>query len=49
MMVSIEWAVYKLLQRLMTKVIPEIDVEDPKVENLLPLLVARGSGHFLGS
>lgn len=33
----------------MAKVIPEINVEDPKVDNLLPPLAVRGLGHFLGS
>ena len=48
MMVSIVWAVYKLLRRLVTKFIPGINAEGPKVDNLLPLLVERGLGHFLG-
>lgn len=33
----------------MTRVIPEINAEGPKVDNLLPLLVERGLEHFLGS
>ena len=49
MIVSIVRAVYKLSWRLVTKAIPEINAEGPKVDNLLPLLVERGSGHFLGS